>query len=196
MLPHAGNLFRDKLPGAVFVGSAFSKLAGSTQVKELGEIETPIARTSTLEVPRVADAVLNYLLMLPANEQVRSVDPLVGETNDEYVTTFADGMLGAPKCSSRSARRTAARWKREQAGGDGGHRIQRYRIAEGGRVYRGRPGADEFRRNIADAGCTGGAGTGVVGPGVGRRLDPDRGRDRRAGGRAKSALHRDRDRAR
>src|SRR5215472_18005432 len=82
ILPHAGNLFRDKVPGAVFVGNAFGKLAGSTQVEELGEIETPIALTSTLNVPRVADAILDYLLELPGNEQVRSINPLVGETND------------------------------------------------------------------------------------------------------------------
>src|SRR5438034_5447946 len=57
VLPHSGNLFREKVPGAVFVGNAFGKLAGSTQVNELGEIETPILLTSTLSVPRVADAL-------------------------------------------------------------------------------------------------------------------------------------------
>jgi D-aminopeptidase len=82
ILPHNGNLFREKVPGAVFVGNAFGKLAGSTQVEELGEIESPIALTSTLNVPRVADAILDYLLALPGNEQVRSINPLVGETND------------------------------------------------------------------------------------------------------------------
>src|SRR5579883_2423299 len=56
VLPHSGNLFREKVPGAVFVGNAFGKLAGSTQVEELGEIETPIGLTSTLNVPRAADA--------------------------------------------------------------------------------------------------------------------------------------------
>ena len=56
ILPHSGNLFREKVPGAVFVGNGFGKLAGSTQVNELGEIETPILLTSTLSVPRVADA--------------------------------------------------------------------------------------------------------------------------------------------
>ncbi len=85
ILPHDGNLFREKVPGAVFVGNAFGKLAGSTQVNELGEIETPILLTSTLAVPRVADALLDYMLALPGNEQVRSVNPLVGETNDGYL---------------------------------------------------------------------------------------------------------------
>ncbi|HEX8129231.1 MAG TPA: P1 family peptidase [Pyrinomonadaceae bacterium] len=82
ILPHAGNLFREKVAGAVFVGNGFGKLAGSTQVNELGEIETPILLTSTLSVPRVSDALLDYMLALPGNEDVRSINPLVAETND------------------------------------------------------------------------------------------------------------------
>ena len=85
ILPHGGNMFREKVPGAVFVGNGFGKLAGSTQVNELGEIETPILLTSTLSVPRVADAVLDYTLSLQGNEDVQSVNPLVGETNDGYL---------------------------------------------------------------------------------------------------------------
>jgi D-aminopeptidase len=85
ILPHGGNLFRDKVPGAVFVGNAFGKLAGSTQVSELGEIETPILLTCTLCVPRAADALIEYMLGLPGNEEVMSVNPLVGETNDGYL---------------------------------------------------------------------------------------------------------------
>ncbi|HEX2268470.1 MAG TPA: P1 family peptidase [Pyrinomonadaceae bacterium] len=85
ILPHNGNLFREKVPGAVFVGNGFGKLAGSTQVNELGEIETPILLTSTLSVPRVADYVIDYMLALPGNEQVQSINPLVAETNDGYL---------------------------------------------------------------------------------------------------------------
>lgn len=85
ILPHVGNLFREKVPGAVFIGNAFGKLAGSTQVNELGEIETPILLTSTLSVPRVADAVMDYMLALPGNEDVQSINPLVGETNDGFL---------------------------------------------------------------------------------------------------------------
>ena len=85
ILPHQGNLFREKVPGAVFVGNGFGKLMGSTQVTELGEIETPILLTSTLSVPRVADALLDYMLSLPGNEDVQSVNPVVGETNDGYL---------------------------------------------------------------------------------------------------------------
>ncbi len=82
ILPHGGNLFREKVPGAVFVGNGFGKLMGSTQVNELGEIETPIVLTNTLSVPRAADALLDYVLALPGNEDAQSVNPLVAETND------------------------------------------------------------------------------------------------------------------
>ena len=82
ILPHNGNLFQQKVRGAVFVGNAFGKLAGSTQVQELGTIESPIALTATLNVFKVADAVLDHMLGLPGNEDVRSLNPLVGETND------------------------------------------------------------------------------------------------------------------
>jgi D-aminopeptidase len=103
VLPHTGNMFREKVPGAVFVGNGFGKLAGSTQVDELGEIETPILLTSTLSVPRVADAVLDYMLSLQGNEDVQSVNPLVGETNDGYLSDIRgrhvtrDDVLGAIK---------------------------------------------------------------------------------------------------
>ncbi|MGH9141687.1 MAG: P1 family peptidase [Vicinamibacterales bacterium] len=82
ILPHGGNLFQDKVAGAVFVGNAFGKLAGSTQVNELGTIETPIILTNTLSVGIAMDAVVRYTIAQPGNERVRSVNALVGETND------------------------------------------------------------------------------------------------------------------
>ena len=85
ILPHGGNLFREKVPGAIFVGNGFGKLMGSTQVEELGEIETPILLSSTLSVPRAADYLLDYMLALPGNEEVRSINPIVAETNDGYL---------------------------------------------------------------------------------------------------------------
>ena len=94
ILPHGRNLFREKVPGAVFVGNGFGKLAGSTQVNELGEIETPILLTSTLNVPRVADALLDYMLARPGNEGVRSINPLVGETNDGYLNDIRGRYVG------------------------------------------------------------------------------------------------------
>ncbi|HJS57850.1 MAG TPA: P1 family peptidase, partial [Vicinamibacteria bacterium] len=84
ILPHAGNLFQDKVAGAVFVGNAFGKLAGSTQVHELGTIETPIVLTNTLAVGTAVEAVVAYTLAQAGNEQVRSVNALVGETNDGW----------------------------------------------------------------------------------------------------------------
>jgi D-aminopeptidase len=94
VLPHAGNLFQQKVAGAVFVGNGFGKLMGSTQVDELGEIETPILLTSTLNVPRVADALLDYMLALPGNENVRSINPLVAETNDGYLNDIRGRHVG------------------------------------------------------------------------------------------------------
>ena len=85
ILPHGGNPFRDKVPAAIVVGNGFGKLAGSTQVNELGELESPIVLACTLCVPRAADAVLTWLLALPGNEDVRSANPVVAETNDGFL---------------------------------------------------------------------------------------------------------------
>jgi D-aminopeptidase len=82
VVPHGGNVFQDKVPGAVHVGNAFGKLAGSTQVDELGTIETPIALTNTLSVGPAVEGIVRWTLDQPGNEQVRSVNALVGETND------------------------------------------------------------------------------------------------------------------
>jgi D-aminopeptidase len=82
ILPHGGNLFFDRVPAAVFVGNAYGKLLGSTQVRELGELETPILLTCTLCVWRAADAMVAHLLAQPGMEGVRSINPVVGETND------------------------------------------------------------------------------------------------------------------
>jgi D-aminopeptidase len=82
VLPHGGNVFRQKVPAAAVVGNGFGKLMGFTQIQELGELESPIVLTCTLCVPRAADAVLSYLLGLEGNETVRSINAVVGETND------------------------------------------------------------------------------------------------------------------
>ena len=82
IVPHAGNVFQDKVPGAVFVGNAFGKLAGSTQVDELGTIETPIALTNTLSVGAAIEGLVTWTIDQAGNENVRSVNALVGETND------------------------------------------------------------------------------------------------------------------
>jgi D-aminopeptidase len=82
ILQHDGNIFQDKVPAGVAVGNGFGKLMGSTQVEELGEIETPIVLTNTLAVPQAAMGLVHWTLIRKGNEGVRSVNPLVGETND------------------------------------------------------------------------------------------------------------------
>lgn len=82
ILPHDGNLYQDKVPAGFSVGNAYGKFMGSTQIKELGEIETPILLTNTLNVPEAAAGIVQWTLNQPGNEEVRSVNAVVGETND------------------------------------------------------------------------------------------------------------------
>jgi D-aminopeptidase len=109
VLPHAGNLFREKVAGAVFVGNAFGKLAGSTQVQELGTIESPIVLTNTLSVGTALEAAVRWTIAQAGNEDVRSVNAVVGETNDgglndirglhitrEHVIAAITGAKGGP----------------------------------------------------------------------------------------------------
>lgn len=86
ILPHGNNLYLEKVPGAIYTENGFGKLMGSTQVNELGQIETPILLTATLSVPRVADGLISYMLELPGMEEVYSINPLVGETNDGFLS--------------------------------------------------------------------------------------------------------------
>ena len=86
ILPNGGNLYQERVPGAVFMGNAYGKLTGSTQVNEMGEIETPILLTGTDSVFRAADALVTYMFNAKGNENVLSVNPIVGETNDGYLS--------------------------------------------------------------------------------------------------------------
>lgn len=86
IVPHPGNLYRQRVPAAIVVGNGYGKLAGITQVQELGELETPILLTGTLSTWKVADAAVDWLLRQPGMEQVRSLNPVVGETNDGYLS--------------------------------------------------------------------------------------------------------------
>lgn len=85
ILPHQKNIFQQKVPAAIYIANGFGKLAGYSQVEELGNIETPIILTNTLSVPTAADALIDYTLKLEGNENVHSVNPVVGETNDGYL---------------------------------------------------------------------------------------------------------------
>jgi D-aminopeptidase len=88
ILPHGGNLFLDRVPAAVHVGNGFGKLLGSTQVNELGELESPILLTCTLCVWRAADALVAWMLEQPGMGDVRSINPVVGETNDGFLNAI------------------------------------------------------------------------------------------------------------
>ncbi|WP_338226203.1 P1 family peptidase [Algoriphagus confluentis] len=96
ILPHGGNLFQDKVPAAIFVGNGFGKLAGVTQVKELGNLESPIILTNTLSVAAGIEGVVRFSLSQQGNEAVQSVNALVGETNDGYLNDIR-GMHISPE---------------------------------------------------------------------------------------------------
>ena len=132
IIPADGNLFQNKVPGAVFVGNAFGKLAGSTQVEELGTIETPIVLTNTLSVGAAMEGVIAYTLAQPGNERVTSVNALVGETNDSGLNDIR-GMHVRPE-----------------------HVMQAIRSAKGGAVVEGSVGAGTGTRCF---GWKGGIGT-------------------------------------
>jgi len=85
ILPHDGNIFQEKVPAAVYVGNGFGKLAGSTQIIELGNIESPIVLTNTLSVSTAMEAIIEYTINLKGNEYVQSINAVVGETNDGYL---------------------------------------------------------------------------------------------------------------
>jgi D-aminopeptidase len=85
IVPHEGNIFQEKVPAAISVANGYGKLTGSTQIKELGTLETPIILTNTLSVPTAADALIDFTLGRTGNEGVESVNPVVGETNDGWL---------------------------------------------------------------------------------------------------------------
>ena len=93
ILPHNGNVYQDKVPAGFVVGNGYGKFMGSTQIMELGEIETPIVLTNTLSVPRAADAIIEWTLSQEGNENVRSVNAIVGETNDGYLNDIRKRFL-------------------------------------------------------------------------------------------------------
>ena len=159
--PHAGNLFREKVPGAVFVGNAFGKLAGSTQVEELGTIETPIVLTNTLAVGTALDAVVRWTLDQAGNADVRSVNAVVGETNDgtlndiRGVHVTRDDVVAASTARglapSRRAEWAPARDDRLRLEGRHRHLVAP-RADRRRHVDRRRAGADELRRTADDRG--------------------------------------------
>ncbi|MCL7982959.1 MAG: P1 family peptidase, partial [marine benthic group bacterium] len=105
ILPHGGNVYRDRVRAALVVGNGFGKLIGGTQLSELGELETPLLLTGTLNVWRVADALVDTLLASPGFENVRSINPVIGETNDGWLSDIRARPIGAAEV--REALRSA-----------------------------------------------------------------------------------------
>jgi len=109
IIPHQGNIFQEKVPAAIFVGNGFGKAIGTTQIEELGNIETPIALTGTLNAFLVANALVDYTLSIPENANIRSVNPVVGETNDGWLNDIrgrhvkTDDVLEAIKSATMGA---------------------------------------------------------------------------------------------
>ncbi|NBA76968.1 S58 family peptidase [Emticicia sp. ODNR4P] len=85
IIPAEGNLFQSKVPAAIYIGNGFGKLMGISQVKELGNLETPIVLTNTLSIATAADAIIDYSVSQKENQNLRSVNAIVGETNDSYL---------------------------------------------------------------------------------------------------------------
>lgn len=107
ILPHGGNLFRERVPAAIHVANGFGKLLGSTQVNELGELETPVLLTCTLCVWRAADALVTWMLEQPGMEDVRSINPVVGETNDGRLNAIRTRPVGEKEVRAALAQATS-----------------------------------------------------------------------------------------
>lgn len=109
VLPHGGNIFQSKVPAAIYVANGFGKFVGSTQIQELGVLETPVVLTNTLSTFTAADALVAWTLRQPGNESVQSVNPVVGECNDGYLNDIrgqhvrADDVLHAVKDATGGA---------------------------------------------------------------------------------------------
>ena len=156
--PHGGNLFQDKVPAAFFRANGFGKFAGSPQIDELGEIESPIILTNTLNVAEGLAGGIAWTLAQPGNEQVRSVNVVVGETNDGYLNDIRGRHVTAADVQAAIAARETrpgGRRQRRRRHGDAGVRVEgRHRHIVARR--RDRPGAlhrrcsrpDQFRRAV------------------------------------------------
>jgi D-aminopeptidase len=164
ILPHDGNIFQDKVPAAIYIGNGFGKLAGYSQVAELGNLETPIILTNTLNVPIAADAVIDYVLGLKGNENVRSVNPVIGETNDGRLNDIRgrhvkkkDVIQAIKKAKSGAVEEgnTGAGTGTICFGWKGGIGTASTEAARIGRwIYRGRINPIQLWRSPADRWCT------------------------------------------
>ena len=149
ILPHGGNLFLDRVPAAVHVGNGFGKLLGSTQVNELGELESPILLTCTLCVWRAADALVGWMLEQPGMESVRSINPLVAETNDGFLSAIRSRPITAEQVRAARAGADTAAGAGGSAGAGTGTGGQRGRGARAGRTAAGDRARHSARTRVA-----------------------------------------------
>ena len=193
ILPHEGNVFQQKVPAAIYLGNGFGKLMGYSQVEELGNIETPIVLTNTLSVPAAANAVISYTLSQPENADVRSVNAVVGETNDGRLNDIRGRHVKEPHVLD--AIRKAATGPVTEGNVGGGHRHFLLRLQRRGRdrfpgiaaigrgIYRRRAGANQLWGRTPNRRRAGGRKIGALlharpGGRIARRLLHDRGGDR------------------
>lgn len=122
IIPHGGNIFQSKVPAAIFVGNGFGKAIGTTQIEELGNIETPIALTNTLNSFLVANALIDYTLSIPENSKIRSVNPVVGETNDGWLNDIRGRHVSSKHVQEAILTATAGKVKEGNVGAGTGTR--------------------------------------------------------------------------
>ena len=168
ILPHGGNLFTDRVPAALHVGNGFGKITGVTQLRELGELETPILLTCTLCVWKAADAMVGWMLGQPGMANVRSINPVVAETNDGTLNDIRSRPITAEHVRAALASASDGAGGRRERGRGNGHRRVRLEgrnrnvVARAAAVARRLDGrrarADELRRHAPGAGRAGGKG--------------------------------------
>ena len=161
ILPHGGNLFTDRVPAALHVGNGFGKITGVTQLRELGELETPILLTCTLCVWKAADAMVGWLLEQPGMANVRSINPVVAETNDGTLNDIRSRPIHAGACARRAdvgVDGSGGGGRGRRGNGNGRVRLEgrhRHVVARAAgvarRLDRRRARADELRRNLSGA---------------------------------------------
>ena len=184
ILPHGGNLFQKKVPAAVWVGNGFGKAAGFLQVQELGNLETPIVLTNTLAVGTAIEAVVAWTLEQPGNEQVRSVNAVVGETNDGWLNDIRGRHVTAADVRAAIAAAAAGPVEEGSVGAGTGHHGLRLEgrdrhllaraPAEPRRLDRRRPGPDQLRRRAHDRRRAGSARRWAATTFTGRAVEADR----------------------
>ena len=167
--PHPGNAFLEKVPAAIYVANGFGKLTGTTQIEELGTLETPIILTNTLAVGRAADALVRWTLEQPGNEEVRSVNPVVGETNDGTLNAIRVPRVGAEEVRAALAAAAGGPVEEGAVGAGTGTRALGFKAGIGTASRRVRVGEETYTLGVLVQSNFGGA-LEIAGVPVGRAL--------------------------